>query len=769
MPVQTSYPGVYVQEVPSGVRTIVGVSTAVAVFIGRTKKGPLKTPVLCLSFSDFERTFSSDYAGSELSRAVRLFFLNGGSQCYVMRIADGAAQSDADLNNSGGTPVLRLTAKSAGLIGDTIRAEVSYNTPFPESTFNLTVFRWVTNSGGQTVKADQEVLQNLSMNPSDPRYVQTYVSQNSALVDAAIIGGAPTAGYSQSGRPIRAADADYRTAMIGILATGKAFRINVNNTGFVNVNLSGVDLGAGVTAANIIGDIEQIINDTLPLGASVTVSNVDGPGTGLNNTFLIRITGAGNTDVRIEPAANNDVARTLMLGTAQGGLEVSAYAAARPAPNGLVFDLADLVTFSEKEQTAFNTITVSGTAISLGTSLRTVLVAGSLMHQDNFPASVTGHHDGVREKWAIIANAVNEQQITNPAFRWTAQVWGSRLALIAGDGSDSSIGTVASSGADGFDISPLFQTPNVRYYNLSGGADGNAPTLLQYSEAFLKLDKEVDLFNLMILPRDADHSVSMVESLWGPASVFCQQRRAFLIMDAPEQWGTVQQATDPANGVNKLRIGLVKDHSAIFHPRLTIRENGLNVQTGPSGAIAGLMARTDGSRGVWKAPAGTEADIRGITGLEQRFNDNENGVLNKRAINTIRIFPNGIVNWGARTMDGDDDFGSEWKYIPVRRTALFIEESLYRGLKWVVFEPNDEPLWGQIRLNAGAFMHGLFRQGAFQGQKRDDAYFVKCDRETTTQNDINLGIVNIWVGFAPLKPAEFVVLYLQQMAGQIQV
>ena len=106
--------------------------------------------------------------------------------------------------------------------------------------------------------------------------------------------------------------------------------------------------------------------------------------------------------------------------------------------------------------------------------------------------------------------------------------------------------------------------------------------------------------------------------------------------------------------------------------------------------------------------------------------------------------------------------------MPVRRTALFIEESLYRGTQWVVFEPNDEPLWAQIRLNVGAFMQNLFRQGAFQGKTPHDAYFVKCDKETTTQNDINLGIVNIVVGFAPLKPAEFVVIQLQQIAGQIQ-
>jgi hypothetical protein len=126
------------------------------------------------------------------------------------------------------------------------------------------------------------------------------------------------------------------------------------------------------------------------------------------------------------------------------------------------------------------------------------------------------------------------------------------------------------------------------------------------------------------------------------------------------------------------------------------------------------------------------------------------------------------VVWGSRTLRGSDQLADDYKYIPVRRLALYIEESLYRGTQWVVFEPNDNPLWAQIRLNVGAFMQNLFRQGAFQGKTPTDAYFVKCDSETTTQNDIDLGTVNIVVGFAPLKPAEFVVIQLQQMAGQIQ-
>jgi phage tail sheath protein FI len=236
-------------------------------------------------------------------------------------------------------------------------------------------------------------------------------------------------------------------------------------------------------------------------------------------------------------------------------------------------------------------------------------------------------------------------------------------------------------------------------------------------------------------------------------------------MDPPGDWDTSQEAS---TGVDALRVGLVKSHAAIYFPRLHVVENGITVPVGPAGAMAGLYARIDANRGVWKAPAGTEADLRAVSGVSLRMSDAENGQINPVGVNAVRLFPDGVVSWGARTMDGADIFASEYKYVPVRRLALFIEESLYRGLKWVVFEPNDDALFAQIRLNVGAFMQDLFRKGAFFGVKPSEAFFVKCDRETTTQNDRNLGIVNIWVGFAPVRPAEFVILYLQQMAGQLE-
>ncbi len=288
------------------------------------------------------------------------------------------------------------------------------------------------------------------------------------------------------------------------------------------------------------------------------------------------------------------------------------------------------------------------------------------------------------------------------------------------------------------------------------------------------LDK-ADLFNLLCVPPDT-RGGNTDKDFYATAMNYCYLRRAMLVVDSPAAWS---QNKDTAAATAKAKLttdlGLTGEparNAALYFPRVRqadpLRDNQLDTFV-PCGIVAGLMARTDANRGVWKAPAGIDAALTGVQALEVNLNDDENGLLNPLGLNCLRVFPvYGRVIWGARTLRGADQLADDYKYVPVRRTALFIEESLYRGLKWVVFEPNDEPLWAQIRLNVGAFMHNLFRQGAFQGQTPKEAYFVKCDKETTTQNDINLGIVNISVGFAPLKPAEFVIIKLQQIAGQVE-
>lgn len=276
---------------------------------------------------------------------------------------------------------------------------------------------------------------------------------------------------------------------------------------------------------------------------------------------------------------------------------------------------------------------------------------------------------------------------------------------------------------------------------------------------------KADLFNILCIPPfTPDDGGDVTTPLWSEATAYCEKRRAMLLVDAPSTW-TVANAQAGLAGMN-----LSYRNAALFFPRLreVNPEHDYQIEDfAPCGAVAGVFARTDTERGVWKAPAGLDATLMGVEGLSVSLTDAENGQLNPHAINCLRAFPvAGEVVWGARTLRGDDSLADEYKYIPVRRLALFLEESLYRGTKWVVFEPNDEPLWAKIRLNIKAFMMGLFRQNAFQGSTPDQAFFVKCDHETTTPTDQDLGVVNILVGFAPLKPAEFVVLKIQQMAGQ---
>jgi phage tail sheath protein FI len=318
----------------------------------------------------------------------------------------------------------------------------------------------------------------------------------------------------------------------------------------------------------------------------------------------------------------------------------------------------------------------------------------------------------------------------------------------------------------------------------AGGADGTAPTPVNLTGDPVKktgmyaLDS-VELFNLLCMPPPADDGTQgYATTLWTmymAAMDYCASNRAFLIVDPPAAW-----SANPATAAATVQTAIAaatlpypgSQFAALYFPRIIEADPlhpGASNTYAPSGTVAGIMARTDATRGVWKAPAGIDAVLNTAQGLEVVLTDADNGTLNPIGVNCLRSFPIiGKVVWGSRTLRGADVFSDEYKYVPVRRLALFLETSLYQGTQWAVFEPNDEPLWLEIQRSIGAFMQSLFVQGAFQGTTPDQAYFVKCDSETTTQTDVNLGVVNILVGFAPLNPAEFVVISIQQMAGQAQ-
>lgn len=308
--------------------------------------------------------------------------------------------------------------------------------------------------------------------------------------------------------------------------------------------------------------------------------------------------------------------------------------------------------------------------------------------------------------------------------------------------------------------------PGTNAFATALNALGNSTDPTSGEQTGIYLLDRVSIFNLLCVPGlTPKNSVSDIQLL----QEFCWKRRAFLIVDSDSS-DTASALSQ--NGPDSNLTGTYSINSALYFPWVNapdpLNQNRM-AQFPPCGFVAGLYAATDVARGVWKAPAGIEASLTGVSGLTSNLTDLENGSLNTQAINCLRKFQiYGDVIWGSRTLQGNDLAGSQWKYVPIRRLALFLESSLYDGTQWVVFEPNDEPLWSQIRMNVGVFMQGLFLQGAFQGTTPKQAYFVKCDSENNPQSSIDQGIVNILVGFAPLYPAEFVIIQIQQMAGQLQ-
>jgi phage tail sheath protein FI len=671
MPVAPTFPGVYIEEVPSGVRTIAGVATSIAAFVDRFRRGAVDEAVQILSFAEFEREFGGLDAGSDASYAIQQFYLNGGTEAWVVRVGRSPAlpappfQEASTVLTSGATQIANARAgrrirgasvTNPGTWGNFLRVEVDFDTAtLPNAAldpdgvlvqgelFNLTAVE-VEVRDGRTFVRQTETHRNLTMRPGVRNNAIEVVNETSKLVQLD------------------------RTALPAIPSPFPAtFRPDATAT-----------LGG-------------------PLPSPATI-----PGQGA--TF----------DVAVDPdgpaGAAAAVTRTATVN--YGGDPVPTdYATLRP----------------------------------------------------------------------YIENAIRAADPNNPLFSGaTLQLTGGRYRLLlgrAGAGFNPAATATVVAGATATQLRLATADGAVvlaQQYILTGGGDSAALTDAEIrgvraNKTGMYALEDVSLFNILCLPAAANLlPATSMRAAYAEAETYCEERRAFLIIDIPE-------TTDDLDGMQTWlndNATLRHRNAAVYFPRVMVADplnQGRLRAFGGSGTMAGVYAQTDGSRGVWKAPAGTDARLRNVQDLAYVLTDRQNGALNPLAANCLRNFPIfGNVAWGARTLDGADQQASEWKYVPVRRLALFLEESLFRGTKWVVFEPNDEPLWSQIRLNVGAFMQSLFRQGAFQGQTPKEAYLVKCDKETTTQTDINLGRVNIVVGFAPLKPAEFVVISIQQMAGQIE-
>jgi uncharacterized protein len=611
MPVTTTYPGVYIEEIPSGVRTITGVATAITAFIGRALRGPVNQAVTINSFGDFERICGGLWVESTLGYAVRDFYLNGGSQAVIVRLFHPyfAAEEARDLALAAATAVA-TAAKGATTIA-------AAKTAAAEELAN-----YIEEPQKNVATAVNQAIARLA-DDADIKLVST-------TADAAIANAVPQTKAS--------------------VAIGSS----------TPLILAASSEGAWGNNLRVRIDRDVLTDDELPQSyKDYEIGEKD-----LFN-LTVRDTSTGVTEVFRNVTVKSGPRQIDKVLSNESNLVRVASALPDTPPEATDQDL----TATEKEIVPFSVEDIKGNKRSL--------------------------------KVTTLGSNGGQLEITD----------------FTGVGKES-------------------------------------------RKQGLYALEQVDIFNLLCLPLYSENVSG--NGLLDTAKSYCEKRRAFLLVDPPKN----------ATAIKEDDLGVRSKNAAIFYPSLrqpnSLKNNQIEAFA-PCGAIAGVFARTDAERGVWKAPAGLEATLVGVSQLSVSLTDAENGQLNQLGINCIRSMPGaGPVIWGARTMQGNDRLASEWKYISVRRLALYIQESLYRGTQWVVFEPNDEALWAQIRLNLGAFMHNLFRRGAFQGKSPREAYFVKCDSETTTQNDINLGIVNIKVGFAPLKPAEFAIVQLQQMAGQIQ-
>jgi phage tail sheath protein FI len=665
MPVTTTYPGVYIQELTGPVHTIAAVATSITAFVGYTPRGIDNRAQEIFSFSDFQRLYGGLASNSELSYAVSQFFQNGGSQAYVVRTPAtslGAAGANVVFDGMQFTALSSGTWANEQLLIDT--DIIGVNLTADPLAFNLTI----TDLADQT----SEYFANVTLTQSNNNFIVTVVNDadnGSQLVNVSFPGAIPTTAVTVSG------------------VLGAAITTSAVNTA----------IGGSSTATTATQDFSLVMSTsspaTPPTPLPLTIKIIPKAGaipqtmTGLASQVQQSINAALAVQM---PGAS--VQCTVAPNGAGQALRVNALLPQNPDA---------VVTFSKP---------ASGGDASAALGLATA--------QENVAHYALGTGD------SFASQTSSGKGSNGTGLPQTADILGSQAAFTG-----------------------IYALQKVDLINL-----------LSIPDATRALPSS---------PTSLDPTIN-TSAIYSAAIALCDQMRAFLLVDSPPNVFTVTAAVDWISS----QLGVVDPNGAAFFPRLRLPDplNNYNLRTfAPSGIVAGVYATTDGVRGVWKAPAGIEAVLNGVQSMTYKLSDAENGVLNPLRLNCFRTFPNyGPVLWGARTLVGADAMANQWKYVPIRRMALFLEQSLYQGTQWVVFEPNDEPLWASIRLNVGSFMQTYFLKGAFQGQTPDQAYFVKCDSETTTQTDIDNGVVNILVGFAPLYPAEFVVIQIEQLAGQSQ-
>lgn len=715
MAVQVSYPGVYIEEFTPGA-PIQGVGTNTAGFIGTAARGPIERPTLIQSWDAFRTMFGgfiAEQPASYLAPGVYGFFLNGGTTCYVVR-AGTAVMAFANLNSrqTGGAPepVLIVRAHEEGPAGNSISAKVVETsrlaTALGRTLPSRTIAQVSTDRKTLTVDTNQgyvggEVVRLTNAGTTPEIAIIDEPQDANKLVLAAAIPG--TADFTGGAVALAGTLAVRRAETEVPVVSSDRMELTVgDNTGFAPNDrillFKGNDSHPAVVQSKT-GTDKLVLDAPIPGTADFangTVRTADlVPG---QRTFRVVVPGA----LSLSQALPRGTAISISLGST-GEVRIVESAG------------GDTVTLKEGLTNAY----------SLANPASRPIVASL-----EWDLIVTNALTGKTETFAQLS-----MNPDHPNY-WRSVVIPDLIALEEPDQPPSPM--------------PNDPRPVAKTYALAGGTPDDRvaawSAIAADPKRYLDLLKPYDDVAIVAIPGATDKAVQQAmiahcEAMWD----------RFAILDS------IRGAT-PGNGIRD-QFGDVRSErgfAALYYPWILAR----NPRTGsdelwpPSGHIAGIYARTDAERGVHKAPANT--NIRGALGLERRLTDDEQGPLNLEGINVLRVFPGQSTPlvWGARTTATDRN----WQYVNIRRLFLFLEESIEEGIRWAVFEPNNEQLWQKLKRTIGAFLTQVWRDGALFGTKAEEAFYVRIDRALNPFSEQALGRLYIEIGVRPTYPAEFIIV-----------
>ena len=787
------HPGVYVEEIPSGSKPIEGVATSVAAFVGKATKGPVGEAELVQSFDDYSNLYGSISSENDaMGMAVQAFYLNGGKSAFICRLAGGGStEASTEILGEGasGTPtasaVLHVSASSAGEWGNSVFIKID-KADQDALTFDLEIGHQEINESGLSEFVADEVFSDLSMRPDDSLFAIKAVNESSNIIRLAL---------GESSDPEEASE-QYQAAILtgGALSTVNDFfftsitspmslGININSTGTKQITLTPASFTTALAGSNHVSDANSVAAEIQAAVRALGTESVYQNFTCTYSTDHFILTSPEPTADSDKPTASIDIT----AGTLASLLRLDNKQFAEFEGSGSPTGFGNAPYFN-------NQITADGTLIINidNHGAETITLIESALGIDG----VSNQGDGDRVALAI-QNAVQAIDpgiqsykdfkcsfTSTPAadrgFTLTSGSASSRTSSvqITGGSFRTTLGLNAGSGTAGRSIEqgtarviPLQQLGLLDQGEQLQDGTENPATPNDFTDFYDSVLRKVRDVSIVVVPGQHWADDGSGNPFISATLAHCQAMKSrMVIIDPPpnlelDQSATVNGLAFPSSTYSVLYYPWVKVANPFYHAEKNPTASK-TIDVSPSSFAAGMWSRTDGTRGVWKAPAGMGAGLVGAAGLKYIVEDGEQDQLNPLGINCLRKMPGGgRVIWGSRTLATKAD--PEWRYVPVRRTAIMIEQSIYNGIQWAVFEPNDHRLWSALRSNIDGFMNGLFRAGAFQGEKASDAYFVRCGLgDTMTQADIDAGQVIVIVGFAPLKPAEFVIVRIQQKVNQ---